>query len=41
MIDSPTEATLASTALVDSDHPAVLAFAQRHATGHTAVRRAC
>ncbi|MCG2595084.1 transglutaminase family protein [Ramlibacter sp. XY19] len=31
---------LAATALVDSDHPAVLAFAERHARGETPVERA-
>jgi transglutaminase-like putative cysteine protease len=35
MIDSPTVATLASTDLVDSDHPAVVAFARQHASGDT------
>ena len=29
----PTAAALAPTALIDSDHPAVIAFAQRHAVG--------
>jgi transglutaminase-like putative cysteine protease len=40
MIDSPTAASLASTALVDSDHPAVVAFARRHAIGETDRERA-
>jgi transglutaminase-like putative cysteine protease len=40
MIDSPTAATLASTALVDSDHPAVVAFARQHAHGDTDRERA-
>jgi transglutaminase-like putative cysteine protease len=40
MIDSPTVATLASTALIDSEHPAVVAFAQAHATGATDRERA-
>jgi transglutaminase-like putative cysteine protease len=30
---APTPATLAPTALIDSDHPAVVAFARRHAVG--------
>ncbi len=30
---SPDAATLAPTPLIDSDHPAVIAFARRHATG--------
>ena len=29
----PTAAALAATALIDSDHPAVIAFARRHAVG--------
>ena len=40
MIDSPTAATLASTALVDSDHPDVAAFARQHAVGGTDRERA-
>jgi transglutaminase-like putative cysteine protease len=40
MIDSPTAAALASTALVDSDHPAVVAFARQHASGDTDRERA-
>jgi transglutaminase-like putative cysteine protease len=40
MIDSPTAATLASTDLVDSDHPAVVAFARQHASGDTDRERA-
>jgi transglutaminase-like putative cysteine protease len=40
MIDSPTVATLASTALIDSAHPAVLAFARQHASGSTDRERA-
>ena len=31
--DTPTPATRAATPLVDSDHPAVVAFARRHASG--------
>jgi transglutaminase-like putative cysteine protease len=31
--DTPTAATLAPTPLIDSDHPAVIAFAQHHAQG--------
>jgi transglutaminase-like putative cysteine protease len=30
---TPSAATLAATPLIDSDHPAVIAFAQRHAPG--------
>jgi transglutaminase-like putative cysteine protease len=30
---APTVASLAATALIDSDHPAVVAFARRHAVG--------
>ena len=30
---TPTPASLAPTALIDSDHPAVKAFAQQHAQG--------
>jgi transglutaminase-like putative cysteine protease len=40
MLDSPTAATLASTALVDSDHPSVVAFARKHAQGGTDRERA-
>lgn len=40
MIDSPTAATLASTPLVDSDHPSVVAFAREHAHGNTDRERA-
>jgi transglutaminase-like putative cysteine protease len=40
MTDSPTAATLASTALIDSDHPSVLAFARQHARGDTVRERA-
>ena len=40
MIDSPTAATLASTALVDSDHPTVRAFAREHAVGASERERA-
>ena len=36
----PTPATLAPTALIDSDHPAVAAFAARHAVGADATVRA-
>ena len=38
--DTPTAATLAPTAQIDSDHPAVVAFAQRHAVGETQRERA-
>jgi transglutaminase-like putative cysteine protease len=40
MIDSPSAATLASTALIDSDHPSVVAFAREHAQGTTDRERA-
>ena len=40
MTDSPTAATLASTTLLDSDHPAVVAFARQHAIGSTDRERA-
>ena len=40
MSDSPTAATLASTTLVDSDHPSVVAFARKHARGNTDRERA-
>lgn len=40
MSDSPTAATLASTALVDGDHPLVVAFAREHAHGSTDRERA-
>ncbi len=40
MIESPTAATLASTPLVDSDHPSVVAFAREHAHGNTDRERA-
>ena len=33
MMDSPTPPALAATALIDSDHPAVVAFARAHGTG--------
>jgi transglutaminase-like putative cysteine protease len=33
MKPTPTPATLAPTALIDSDHPAVVAFARQHASG--------
>ena len=33
MTDLPSPATLAATALIDSDHPDVIAFAQQHAQG--------
>lgn len=36
----PTPATLAPTALIDSDHPAVVAFARAHAIGADARERA-
>ncbi len=35
-----TAAALASTALIDSDHPAVVAFAQQHSQGNTVRERA-
>jgi transglutaminase-like putative cysteine protease len=38
--DTPTAATLAPTAQIDSDHPAVADFAQRHAVGETQRERA-
>jgi transglutaminase-like putative cysteine protease len=37
---TPTAATLAPTALLDSDHPAVVEFARRHAVGADDRRRA-
>jgi len=40
MPDAPTPATLASTALIDADHPAVIAFARRHAVGASDRERA-
>ncbi len=40
LTDSPQPDTLRPTALIDSDHPAVLAFARTHATGATARDRA-
>ncbi|MCW5659339.1 MAG: transglutaminase family protein [Burkholderiaceae bacterium] len=40
MTDSPGAAALASTDLVDSDHPAVRAFARRHAVGASDRERA-
>lgn len=40
MKDLPTPAALAPTALIDSDHPAVQAFAARHARGDDARERA-
>jgi transglutaminase-like putative cysteine protease len=40
MTDSPTAATLASTTLLDSDHPSVVAFARKHARGNTDRERA-
>jgi transglutaminase-like putative cysteine protease len=40
MIDSPSATSLASTALVDSDHPSVVAFARQHAIGDTERDRA-
>lgn len=40
MTDRPGAATLAPTSLVDSDHPAVVAFAAQHATGATDRERA-
>ena len=36
----PSAATLAATALIDSDHPAVQAFAREHAQGHDDRERA-
>jgi transglutaminase-like putative cysteine protease len=38
--DSPSPATLAPTALIDSDHPAVIAYAAEHARGATGRERA-
>ena len=38
--DLPTPANLASTLLVDADHPAVAAFARQHATGADTTARA-
>jgi transglutaminase-like putative cysteine protease len=40
MTDSPTAATLASTDLIDSTHPSVVAFARQHAMGHSDRERA-
>ena len=40
MTDQPTQAATAATALIDSDHPAVIAFARQHAQGHDARERA-
>lgn len=40
MTDAPTAAHLAPTALIDSDHPEVVAFAREHARGHTLRERA-
>ena len=40
MVQPLPEQCLAATSLVDSTHPAVLAFAQRHARGETARERA-
>ena len=39
-MDQPTPAHLASTALIDSDHPLVIAFARQHAQGSDARARA-
>lgn len=38
--EQPTPHDLAATALLDSDHPAVIAFAQAHCQGHTDRERA-
>ena len=38
--DAPSPASLAATALIDADHPAVQAFAQRHGHGPTDRERA-
>ena len=40
MTDHPTPAASAVTALIDSDHPAVIAFAREYAHGHDARERA-
>ena len=40
MIDLPSPATLAATALIDSNHPDVLAFAREHAQGDNERERA-
>lgn len=40
MSDQPTPATLAPGALLDSDHPAVVDFARRHASGSSSRQRA-
>lgn len=40
MIDSPSHAALAATPLIDSDHPAIIEFARRHAQGSDARERA-
>ncbi len=40
MTESPTPAAYAPTALIDSDHPAVLAFARQHAQGSSTRERA-
>ncbi|MFO1220116.1 MAG: transglutaminase family protein [Burkholderiaceae bacterium] len=37
---APTPSTLAPTALIDSDHPAVVAYARQHARGNTVRERA-
>ncbi len=40
MNELPTPASLRPTALIDSDHPAVMAFAKAHTQGHTDRERA-
>jgi transglutaminase-like putative cysteine protease len=40
MTDLPSPATLAATALIDSDHPEVIALAHQHAQGATDRERA-
>lgn len=40
MTETPTPASYAPTALIDSDHPAVLAFARQHAQGSSQRERA-
>lgn len=40
MSDTPSAATLASTALIDSGHPTVVAFARQHAQGASDCERA-
>ena len=40
MTNHPSPATLAATALIDCDHPAIVAFAREHAQGSSARERA-